>query len=102
VTDTGDCPSLSNTASYTSTNGGSGSTASNPTVITVNCPVLAITKIADDSSVDAGHSIGFAIEVTNNGPGVAKNVTLNDPLPAGTGVSWSISPDYTGPGSCSI
>ena len=102
VTDAGDCPSLSNTASYTSTNGGSGSTASNPTVITVNCPVLAITKTPDNASVDAGDSIGFTIEVTNNGPGTAKNVTLNDPLPTTTGVGWSISPAYAGPGTCSV
>jgi hypothetical protein len=29
-------------------------------------------------------------------------VTLNDPLPAGTGVDWSISPAYGGPGTCAI
>jgi hypothetical protein len=29
-------------------------------------------------------------------------VTLNDPLPSGSGVSWSISPAYSGPGTCSI
>jgi uncharacterized repeat protein (TIGR01451 family) len=102
VTDAGDCPSLSNTVSYTSTNGGSGSTAASPTVITVNCPVLKITKIADDTSVDAGNPVGFTVEVTNLGPGIAKNVTLDDPLPGASGVDWSISPAYAGPGTCLV
>ena len=50
------------------------------------CPDLDLTKTADAASVSAGEQIGFVIKVTNNGPGVAKGVTLNDPLPTGTGV----------------
>ena len=30
------------------------------------------------------------ITTTNNGPGTATGVTLNDPLPGGSGVDWSI------------
>jgi hypothetical protein len=33
---------------------------------------------------------------------VANNVSLNTPLPGGTNVNWTISPAFTGPGTCSI
>jgi len=36
------------------------------------------------------------------GTGAATNVVLNDPLPAGSAVNWTISPPYTGPGTCTI
>jgi uncharacterized repeat protein (TIGR01451 family) len=65
-------------------------------------PTLAISKTADAASVSAGSNIGFTITVTNTGEGVAENVTLSDPLPAGTGVNWDIVPAYAGPGTCSI
>ena len=42
--------------------------------------------------MSAGSNIGFTISVHNAGPGVAKAVTLTDPLPTGAGISWSISP----------
>jgi uncharacterized repeat protein (TIGR01451 family) len=56
-------------------------------------PDLKITKVADNDSVDAGQEIGFVIQVTNDGPGIAKNVTLSDPLPTKPGISWSEDPD---------
>jgi uncharacterized repeat protein (TIGR01451 family) len=70
-------------------------------------PDLHIVKSADAPSVSAGNTIGFTVTVTNqqngsNTTGTAENATLSDPLPAGGGVSWSISPTYTGPGSCSV
>jgi uncharacterized repeat protein (TIGR01451 family) len=65
-------------------------------------PLLVVEKVADAATVSAGSNIGFTITVTNNGPGVANNATLNDPLPAGSGVDWAISPAYAGPGTCSI
>ena len=43
--------------------------------ITVLCPSLNITKIADDQSVSAGEPVGYTITVTNNGQGTAKNVS---------------------------
>jgi uncharacterized repeat protein (TIGR01451 family)/fimbrial isopeptide formation D2 family protein len=70
--------------------------------ITPLFPSLVIEKVADAATVSAGTNIGFTITVTNNGPGVANNVTLNDPLPAGSGVDWDIVPAYAGPGTCSI
>ena len=69
---------------------------------TVVPPVLTITKTADAASVPAGNAIGFTVVVSNGSPGTATSVTVNDPLPAGSGISWSITPAYSGPGSCSI
>ena len=63
---------------------------------------LAITSTADASTVNVGSAIGFTINVSNSGPGSEANVALNDPLPSGSGVTWSISPAYSGPGTCSI
>ncbi len=65
--------------------------------ITVECPALTATKTADGSGVvSAGQEIGFTIEIENSddpGTGTAKDVTLNDPLPAGFDLDWSESPD---------
>jgi uncharacterized repeat protein (TIGR01451 family) len=71
-------------------------------VLTAVAPALSITKTADAANVSAGDPIGFTVSVTNNGQGTANNTTINDPLPGGPGVSWSISPAYSGPGTCSV
>jgi len=63
---------------------------------------LNVTSTPDAATTNAGAPIGVTIAVSNAGPGVEDNVALNDPLPAGAGVSWSISPAYSGPGTCSI
>ncbi len=59
-------------------------------------PALTVTKTADSTSVAAGHSIGFRIIVTSTGNATAQNVVLNDVLPTGVGISWSISPAVAG------
>jgi uncharacterized repeat protein (TIGR01451 family) len=77
----------------------------NSASITCERPSLSVTKTADAVSVNAGDPIGFTVNVSNSaaeGTGTAKNVTLSDPLPAGTASDWVISPAYSGPGSCSI
>jgi uncharacterized repeat protein (TIGR01451 family) len=67
--------------------------------ITVLCPDVRVEKTADDPSINATDTAGFSIEVTNDGPGVAYNVTLYDQLPPG--VNWAI--DSQPPGNpCSI
>ena len=61
----------------------------------VECPDLSATKEADEGVVSAGHAIGFTITVSNSGAagtGTAYDVELNDPLPAGSGLDWSIDP----------
>ena len=59
----------------------------------MQCPNLSITKTADAVTVDAGNTIGFTITLSNSsaaGTGTATGATINDPLPGGSGVSWSI------------
>lgn len=87
----------SNTATVTATNA---VLASATATVEVLAPGLSVTKTADASPVSAQDDIGFSIEVTNNGQGTSTGVTLNDPLPGGDGVEWSV--DYSGPGSCSV
>ena len=62
-------------------------------------PSVTIVKTADAASVNAGQNIGFTITVTNGGAADATGVTINDPLPSGSGISWSESPDNP---NCSI
>ena len=62
---------------------------------------IAITKTADDPSVDAGDPIGFTITVSNQGQGEAQGVALTDNLPAGGDLDWSIE-SQTGISGCTI
>lgn len=97
-----DCALYENTASADASNDAP-VTASDDTL--VKCPGLNITKDADDpETVTAGDEVGFTIEVTNDageGVGTADDVTLNDPLPAGDGVSWTIE-SQTGGAGCVV
>ncbi|MGZ4242088.1 MAG: hypothetical protein ACXVQ7_10840, partial [Actinomycetota bacterium] len=88
------CPSVSNSASATSSNDGSPSVG--PVVITVNCAALAITKVADASTVNAGEDIGYTITITNNGAGTASGVKLSDTLPSNAGLSWTVTSQSAG------
>ena len=56
--------------------------------LTVDCPDVELTKVADTGPFSAGDEIGFTVTVTNNGPGKAKNVTVTDDLP--NNVTWAI------------
>jgi uncharacterized repeat protein (TIGR01451 family) len=70
---------------------------------TILAPDLGLTKKADNANVSAGNQIGFTITASNSGAqgtGTAKGVVLDDPLPAGSGVDWSIAAG--GPANCSI
>ena len=58
--------------------------------IEVECAALAISKVADDSVVSAGDTIGYTITVTNNGAGTAKGVVVHDTLPTNGGLVWTI------------
>jgi uncharacterized repeat protein (TIGR01451 family) len=64
-------------------------------------PNVSIVKTADAESVNAGSNIGFTITVTNTGAADATGVTVDDPLPSGTDVDWSIA-SQSPAGSCSI
>src|SRR5206468_1470300 len=84
--------------------GSAGNSADKPGTasVLVNAPALRVSKTADAGTVNTGETIGFTVTVSNGGPGVAKSVTLSDALPGGTGISWTISPAYRGPGTCTV
>ena len=65
-------------------------------ITVVRPPNLTLTKTADSASVSAGSQIGFTVALSNTGSGPATTVAINDPLPAGTGVSWSLASAVTG------
>ena len=67
-----------------------------------NAAFVTVTSAPDAATVTAGSPIGFTITIANSSGGPASNATLNDLLPAATGLNWSISPAYSGPGTCSI
>jgi len=54
-------------------------------------PLLNANSTPASPSVTYGKGIGFTITLTNNGKTTASGVTLYDPLPSGTGVSWTLS-----------
>ena len=103
TTSSADCPTrtLNNTAFTTSTNDGSAQASDS---ITINCPVLQITKIADADPINAGDTAGFVVTVTNTGAGLAHGVDIDDALPATSG-TWVIDtdgPDATTAAGCAI
>jgi len=100
-TDLSSCGTYSNTATFTSSNGGGGRASA---ATSVNCPLLVLLKSADAASVGAGNQIGFTITLINDGAGDANGATLSDPLPSGpsgSSVSWSIQ-TQDGSADCTI
>jgi len=69
--------------------------------VTVLCPSIGLTKVADLGTVSAGTAIGFVISVSNGGPGQATGVTVTDNLPNNAGLSWSIDGENSDTG-CGI
>ena len=63
---------------------------------------LTMTEAPLGAAVVAGSPIGFTITVSNSAGGAVVGATLTDVLPSGTNVSWTISPAYAGPGTCTI
>ncbi|HET6745125.1 MAG TPA: DUF11 domain-containing protein, partial [Candidatus Limnocylindria bacterium] len=56
--------------------------------VTVECPGLNISKVADNGEIVAGETASYTIVVWNAGPGTALNASWSDELPHG--VSWSV------------
>jgi uncharacterized repeat protein (TIGR01451 family) len=96
------CPGIENTATVSATaDSDSSNNSAGPVPIAVDCPDLVATKTADNDPVNAGQQIGFTINVLNNGEGTAHDVALDDPLPAGADLDWSIADQPDGD-PCSI
>jgi uncharacterized repeat protein (TIGR01451 family) len=66
------------------------------------CSTLNLSHRADSAVSPDGAPIGYTLAVSNGGANSASSVDLNDPLPAGGGIDWSISPPYNGPGGCTV
>src|SRR5437870_2748386 len=55
---------------------------------------FTVTKSPKNATYNIGDNVNFTIVVASTGPGLAKNVVLNDPLPTlGNLNSWSITSD---------
>jgi uncharacterized repeat protein (TIGR01451 family) len=82
--------SVSNTANVTSGNDSNNANNSDTEATTINQPGgggghdLSITKTDSPDPVVAGGNITYTITVDNAGPGAAAQVTVTDPIPAGT------------------
>ena len=93
------CGTYNNTATFTSTNAGTGSASDSVTVL---CPDVRVVKTPDSEAtgagtVGAGSDAVFTIVTSNIGSGTATSVTLTDNLPAGSGpLHWTIDTDATG------
>lgn len=101
LTDSADCHLLHNVATVGASNELAADRGDNTDSadITVLCPAIHITKVADHAVVTAGDPLGFTINVWNSGPGTAANVHVTDNIPQPGGVTWTINPAVTG---CSI
>ncbi|MEO7157963.1 MAG: DUF11 domain-containing protein, partial [Vicinamibacterales bacterium] len=86
VTSLGRCTVMNNTATASASNAG---TVSDTGLITCVTPVLQIAKTPDNGTVIAGATATYTIVLTNLGPGTAVGVAIDDPLPAGGGVTWT-------------
>ena len=64
--------------------------------VTVHPPKVTIVKTADAGSVAPGDAVGFAVTVHNSGSGIARDVTVTDPLPTDTGLVWILDDDAGG------
>ena len=84
MTDAADCGLVENTASVATSNDGTDSDGADVTVL---CPDIHVLKTADNTPINAGDTASYTITVSNDGQGLARDVTLTDTLPAG--VSWS-------------
>ena len=88
TSDAADCGVVTNTAYVTTSNDGSGSASDHVTIL---CPDIHVDKSADNSPISAGDTASYTITVTNDGKGIARDVTLADVLPAG--ITWSDNSD---------
>jgi len=63
---------------------------------------LTVAMTPTTQTVTAGSPLSFTIAISNSAGGPVTGATLTGVLPAGTNVLWTISPAYTGPGTCAI
>ena len=84
------CKKVPNTASVEWTNEGTGDYTATTEVL---CPDIKVTKDGN-GPIGVGDTATFTIKVENLGPGIARDVTLTDQLPAGA--------NWASPAGCTI
>lgn len=94
------CGTMTNTATAQAEN--ISQPSEDTATIEIKCmPKLSVVKSPEKTEVAAGSAIRFTHTVTNTGSAPAENVVLSDPLPTGSGLSWSYDSVSAG-GICSI
>jgi uncharacterized repeat protein (TIGR01451 family) len=81
-----DCGPMQNTVNVTAPNDPNTANNTANATVTVDCPDISVTK-EGNGPITAGDTAEFTMVITNNGPGTANGVSLNDALP---GTGWSI------------
>ena len=89
-TDSADCGPQRNDVTITADGDINSGNNTDFAIITILCPDVTVLKTSN-GTINAGETAQFTILITNNGPGVASNITLNPPdeLPDG-GLDWNI------------
>ena len=78
-------PTPTPTGTLTPTNTATATPTITPTPTVTPVPAdLALTKVGSPDPVASGSILTYTITVTNNGPGAASGVAVNDDIPAGT------------------
>jgi LPXTG-site transpeptidase (sortase) family protein len=83
---------VNTSGTVSSTNGGSGNTASD--TLTVSAPLVtdpAVTKAVNPSAAAIGDTVTYTLFVTNAGPGDADNVVVTDVIPAFLDISLVVT-----------
>jgi uncharacterized repeat protein (TIGR01451 family) len=62
---------------------------------------ISLSKTPDGGTFNSGQQISFTLVASSNGPGTAQNVTLSDPLPTTSGLTWAVT-SVTPAGTCNI
>jgi uncharacterized repeat protein (TIGR01451 family) len=99
TTSAANCGVYNNSATFTTTNNGTGSASAS---ITCKKPSLTLSKTADAASVSAGSPIGFTVTLANAaGAGNATGASISDPLPVGSDITWTIA-SQSPAGACAL
>ena len=87
TTTNANCAGIENTVTVASANEGTNQqNNTDSATIVVNCPDITVEKVGN-GPITAGQDAVFDITITNNGPGTATGVSLNDTVGAG----WTVT-----------
>lgn len=77
---------IENTATASSPTPNDNPTSSTSTDVATEADLHLVSKVADPATAVAGEDLEYSILVRNNGPSVARNVVVDDDIPAGVAV----------------